>query len=91
MCFTQYDDACGDRTQGLSIRSPNFYHYATAPPNIFFVATTLVEIESSRIEQPFVDIRFKSTLTVTHIFFLKDPKRKSHIKGVKKIRSAVYQ
>ena len=64
----------------------------TTPPRplILFVATTVVEIESRRFEQPFVDIRFKSNLTVTHIF-LKDPKRKSYIKDVKKVRSAVYQ
>ena len=27
---TQHDDACGDRTQDLSIRIPTLYHYATA-------------------------------------------------------------
>ena len=29
---TQHGDACGDRTQDLSIRSPTLYHYATAHP-----------------------------------------------------------
>ena len=29
---TQHGDACGDRTQDLSIRSPTLYHYATALP-----------------------------------------------------------
>ena len=29
---TQYGDACGDRTQDLSIQSPTLYHYATALP-----------------------------------------------------------
>ena len=29
---TQHDDACGDRTQDLSIQSPMLYHYATALP-----------------------------------------------------------
>ena len=28
---TQHGDACGDRTQDLSIQSPTLYHYATAP------------------------------------------------------------
>ena len=30
--MTQHSTACGDRTQGLSIRSPTLYHYATALP-----------------------------------------------------------
>ena len=29
---TQHVEACGDRTQDLSIRSLTLYHYATAPP-----------------------------------------------------------
>ena len=29
---TQHGDACGDRTQDLSIRSPTLYHYATTLP-----------------------------------------------------------
>ena len=29
---TQHGDACGDRTQDISIRSPTLYHYATALP-----------------------------------------------------------
>ena len=30
---TQHDDACGDRTQDLSIRSLTLYHYATTLPD----------------------------------------------------------
>ena len=33
---TQHGDACGVRTQDLSIRSPTLYHYATALPFSIF-------------------------------------------------------
>ena len=31
---THHGDACGDRFQNISIRSPTLYHYATSPPNM---------------------------------------------------------
>ena len=34
MCLAQHSAACGDRTQGISIRSPMLYHYATELPEV---------------------------------------------------------
>ena len=39
---TQKGEACGDRTQDLSIRSPTLYHYATALSQFFCKAEVLM-------------------------------------------------
>ena len=55
---TQRGDACEDRTQNLSIRSPTLYHYATALLSIQNVSLMLegygfAQIVFSLIRYPF--------------------------------------
>ena len=40
---TQHGDACGVRTQDLSIRSPTLYHYATALPIYDRVSINIIQ------------------------------------------------
>ena len=54
---TQHGDACGDRTQDLSIRSPTLYHYAAALPEIddLGVAITKPNFELNHIFHAFAE------------------------------------
>ena len=44
---THQGDACGDRTQGLSIQSPRLYHYATALPRAILFSGSLGILENN--------------------------------------------
>ena len=44
---THHGDACGDRTQDLSIQSPTLYHYATALPRAILFSGSLGKLENN--------------------------------------------